>query len=171
MTERFRISETRSTIAFEASGSLHPIHGEAGGLTGLVEAAVTDGRFDLATAPRLRIELPVERLRSGNPLYDTELRRRVDVRSYPRIAGEATGVEALAGPGRYRVRGDLTFHGVTRPVEGEIELSAPDERTLVIEGEQVFDVRDFGLRPPKMLMLRVNPEVKVRIHVVAEREP
>ena len=32
--------------------------------------------------------------------------------------------------GRYRVQGNLTFHGVTREVEGEITLSAPDDRTL-----------------------------------------
>lgn len=170
VSERFRVSGTRSSLGVEASSSLHPIHGEAGGLTGYVEGDVTGGRFDLATPPRLRVELPVERLESGNPLYDGELRRRVDVRAYPEIVGEATRVEELGTPGRYRVRGDLTFHGVTRQVEGEIEVSAPDDRTLVIEGEQTFDIRDFGLRPPKMLMLRVHPEVRVRIRVVAEKE-
>ncbi|MEV6981366.1 YceI family protein [Sphaerisporangium sp. NPDC051017] len=172
MTERYAISPERSKIGFEASSSVHPIHGEAGGVTGFVEADVLDGRFDLTSAePRMRLDLPAERLRSGNLLYDGELRRRIDVRAHPRVTGEATEIEELAETGRYRVRGDLTFHGVTRPVQGEITVSVPDDRTLVIEGEQVFDVRDFGLQPPKMLMLRVHPQVRVRVRIVAEREP
>jgi polyisoprenoid-binding protein YceI len=68
------------------------------------------------------------------------------------------------------VRGDLTFHGVTRPVEGEVSVSLPDDRTIVIEGEQTFDIRDFGVQPPKILMLKVHPDVKVRVRVVAEQE-
>ncbi|RCG28308.1 YceI family protein [Sphaerisporangium album] len=171
MNERYVISPARSKIGFEASSSVHPIHGEADGVSGFVDAAVVGGRVDLSAEPRMRVELPAERLRSGNPLYDGELRRRIDVRAYPRVTGEATEVEELTGTGRYRVQGDLTFHGVTRPVEGEITVSAPDDRTLLIEGEQIFDVRDFGLQPPKMLMLRVHPQVRVRVRIVAEREP
>jgi polyisoprenoid-binding protein YceI len=73
--------------------------------------------------------------------------------------------------GRYRVSGDLTFHGVTRPVEGEVSVSMPDgDKTLVFEGEQTFDIRDFGVQPPKILMLKVHPDVKVRVRVVAEQE-
>jgi hypothetical protein len=39
-----------------------------------------------------------------------------------------------------------------------------------VEGEQVFDVRAFNLEPPKILLLRVHPDVTVRVRVVAERE-
>ncbi|GII59974.1 hypothetical protein Skr01_00590 [Sphaerisporangium krabiense] len=170
MTERFAISPARSRIGFEASSSVHPIHAEADGVTGHVEGAFTGGLLDLATTPRMSLELPVERLRSGNALYDGELRRRVDVRAHPHVAGESTDVTALPGPGRYLVRGRLSFHGVTRPAEGEITISAPDDHTLLIEGEQVFDIRDFGLQPPRVLMLRVHPTVRVRVHLVAERE-
>ena len=49
-------------------------------------------------------------------------------------------------------------------------ISAPDERSLVIEGEQIFDIRDFGVQPPKILMLKVHPDVRVRVKVVAQQE-
>ena len=94
--------------------------------------------------------------------------RRIDARRFPKIRGETT--ELNENGGAYRVRGDLTFHGVTRPVEGEVTISAPDERSLLIEGEQVFDIREFGVEPPKILMFRVHPDVKVRIKVVAQQE-
>jgi hypothetical protein len=59
---------------------------------------------------------------------------------------------------------------VTQTVEGEVTISRADDGTLVIEGEQQFDIRDFKVSPPKILMLKVHPEVKVRIRVEAVDE-
>ncbi len=59
---------------------------------------------------------------------------------------------------------------MTRQVEGEVTISAPDERSLIIEGEQIFDIRDFGVEPPKILMFKVHPDVRVRVQVVARQE-
>ena len=39
-----------------------------------------------------------------------------------------------------------------------------------LEGQSTFDIRDFGMEPPKILMLRVEPDVVVRIEVIAELE-
>jgi polyisoprenoid-binding protein YceI len=164
----FRIDPDRSKVWIEARSSMHPIHGEAEGLEGSIEAEVAEGRIDVSGEPRIQIELPVERLRSGKKLEDAEMLRRIDARRYPRILGETT--ELKENNGRYRIRGDLTFHGVTRQVEGEVTISAPDERSLVIEGEQIFDIRDFGVEPPKILMFKVHPDVRVRVQVFAQQE-
>jgi hypothetical protein len=40
----------------------------------------------------------------------------------------------------------------------------------VLEGESTFDVRDFGMEPPKILMLRVHPEVNVRVQIFAQSQ-
>jgi polyisoprenoid-binding protein YceI len=147
---------------------MHPIQGEAEGLEGSIEAEMTEGRIDVAGEPKIQVELPVERLKSGKKLEDAEMLRRIDARRFPTIKGETT--ELKESNGRYRIRGDLTFHGVTRQVEGEVRISSPDERSLVIEGEQTFDIRDFGVDPPKILMLKVHPDVRVRVKVFAEQE-
>jgi hypothetical protein len=68
------------------------------------------------------------------------------------------------------VSGDLEFHGVTRPFEGEVTLRAVDDHTLEIEGERSLDVREHNLEPPRVFRLRVHPHVRVRGLVVAERE-
>jgi polyisoprenoid-binding protein YceI len=114
-----------------------------------------------------RIEVPVATLRSGNPLEDAELQRRVDARRYPTIAGEVRTAAALEDDGRFRVEGDLTFHGVTKAVTGEVRVTV-DGDSLRMEGEQTFDVRQFGIKPPRILMLRVEPDVRVRIELVLE---
>lgn len=159
----------RSRVWVEARSSVHPIHGEAAGLLGEIEAEVAGGRVRLPSPPAMRLELPVERLSSGNRLYDLEMQRRVQARRYPRIVGEARAAEELDA-GRYRVRGELTFHGVTRQVEGEVRLRANGEQAIELEGERVFDVRDFGVEPPRIAMLRVHPQVTVRVRLLAERE-
>jgi polyisoprenoid-binding protein YceI len=154
----------------EADSNVHPIHGEASGLQGEIVIEVADGQIDLSSTPKMRLELPVDRLQSGNAMQDKELRRRIDARRYPTIVGEAREVSQQGSGGHYRIRGDLTFHGVTQPVEGEVDFSAPDERTIVIEGAQTFDIRDYGVDPPKILMFKVHPIVKVRVKVVGERQ-
>ncbi len=37
-------------------------------------------------------------------------------------------------------------------------------------GEQVFDIRDFDVPSPTVLMLRIYPDVRVHLHVEAELE-
>ena len=143
---------------------MHAIHGRAEELSGTIEADVVDGRVGSAFVGRL--EVPVKRLRSGNPLNDAELQRRVDARRYPTIVGEIGNATALDGDGRFRIEGDLTFHGVTKTITGELQIAAADGR-ITIEGEHVFDIRDYGVKPPRILMLRVEPEVTVRIRLVA----
>jgi polyisoprenoid-binding protein YceI len=166
---RFAIDPRRSTVWIEARSSLHPIHGEATGLGGYLEVEMADGRLDLSAPAEMHVELPMEQLRSGNPVQDRELLRRIDADRFRKITGDARKVQEVDGEGRYRVSGDVSFHGATRTMDGEVHLTAPDDRTVVVEGEQTFDIRDFNVKPPKILMFRVEPEVKVRIQVTAER--
>jgi polyisoprenoid-binding protein YceI len=163
----YRVNPSRSQVWMEADSSIHPIHGEARGLEGEIVAEVADGRLDLESDPKIRIELPIEALESGNALQDSEMRRRVDARRYPTIVGTATEV-SHRHDNHYRVRGDVTFHGVTRPEEGEVTLAVPDDHTLVFEGEHTFDIRDYQVEPPKILMFRVHPQVNVRVRIVGE---
>ena len=42
--------------------------------------------------------------------------------------------------------------------------------TLKVEAEHTFDIQDFGVKPFKILMLKVHPDVRVRVKVVARQE-
>ena len=48
-----------------------------------------------------------------------------------------------------------------------MRITPVDDRTIRLEGESTFDIRDFGLNPPRILMLRVEPTVVVRIELIA----
>jgi len=167
----YRIVPEESLAWIEARSSLHPIKSENRGLEGSVELEILAGpRVDLAAPVGGQVELPLERLSSGNPLYDREMRRRVDARRYPTITGQLTGMKETGRDDRYLVQGEVTLRGTTRHYEDEMTLTGLREGVICLEGEHEFDVRDFGMEPPKIMMLKVYPEVRVRVRVVAQRE-
>ena len=167
---RFRIVPEQSRVWIDASSSVHPIHSETNGLEGWFEAELGErGQIEGHAVAHGHLELAVGSLTSGNPLLDREMKRRIDVRRHPTISGELTRMEPSTD-GEHLARGDVTFRGVTRQVDGELRVALEGERTVRITGQRVFDVREFDFEPPKILMLKVHPEVSVRIELIAERE-
>lgn len=162
---RFVIDAAASTVRIEGSSTLHPVHAEATGLTGWLELQVASGGLEPEGTVRGHVEIPVERLRSGNRLVDRETRRRIDASRHPAIVGDVVAVEAVE-PRRLHLRGTIAFRGETNDVSGAVDVT-PVADGLLLEGAQTFDVRDWGLEPPRLLTLRVHPEVRVSIRVHA----
>jgi polyisoprenoid-binding protein YceI len=163
----YTIIPERSRVWIDARSSVHPIHSTTDGLEGFVDLDA-DGDELVGWHPTAQLSFPVNRLSSGKRLEDRELQKRIDARRYPTISGVLTGVVPGAD-GRFLVCGDLTFRAVTRSVEDYMTLTVVDDYTIRLVGESTFDVRDFGVEPPRILMLRVEPDVKVRVEIFAER--
>jgi polyisoprenoid-binding protein YceI len=162
---RYQIDPQSSRLWAEARSSLHPIHVETDGFEGYLQAEGNGGRVQIGLP--IRVELDATLIKSGNGLLDRELERRLEVRKYRRVVGDARELMPIDGsPGHYRIAGNLTLHGVTRALEAEITVRALDGK-VELQGEKVIDMRDFGLTPPKLFVLRVYPEVRVRVRLVA----
>jgi DNA-binding PadR family transcriptional regulator len=165
---RFRVIADRSAVMINARSSVGPITFGAIGVTGFIEAPVTGRRICSRPQPAAHLEIDVERLRSGNSLYDAELLRRIDARRHPTVSLNLRACTALGSSGRYQLVGEVTFHGVSRPLEGTVSLAMPSEHRLVVRGEQTVDIRDFGIASPTVLMLRIYPDVMVGLQIEAE---
>jgi polyisoprenoid-binding protein YceI len=162
---RYTFDSLRSGVWVSGRSSLHPINTETRGITGWFEAATRpDGTLDLEGPIDGELELTVDRLTSGNALYDRELRRRIDAKRYPTIGGKVTGITAAGSHPRYAVRGDVSFHGKIRTFEHEMDIEIRDGQ-VSMTGAYVFDIREFGMEPPSMLMIRVYPEISVRVEL------
>ena len=147
---RFRIVPERSVVFIGAKSSLHPINTRTDGLEGYLELDLGgDGALELGVPPAGSLSLPVTRLSSGNVFEDREMRRRIDARRYPTIQGDLVEMQRADNDERYRVLGDLTCKGVTNRYEDEMRITAIDEHTLRLQGEATFDVREFGIEPPR----------------------
>jgi DNA-binding PadR family transcriptional regulator/polyisoprenoid-binding protein YceI len=165
----FQLDPERSAVLIDVRSTVGPLSFGTLGVTGTIQAAFADGLLRTDIPPSGRLTIDVSGLNSGNRLYDAELLRRIDARGYPAAFVELREC-AVSGPGpRYRLAGELTFHGVTRLAEGTVTVDAVSERRLVITGEQVFDIRDFAIPSPTVLMLRIFPDVRVHLHAEAER--
>lgn len=169
---RFTLDPVRSCIWVDARSNLHPITTQTRGLHGWVELSLQpDGAVDLTLPVQGGLEVAVDRFSSGNQLYDRELKRRIDARHHPLILGKITGVRGTEAPDRYRVAGDLSFHGETRGFEHDMTIEVHDGSSIALKGERVFDIREFRMKPPSMLMLKVYPEVAVRVELHGTTSP
>jgi polyisoprenoid-binding protein YceI len=159
------IDPEASLMSLDGRSTLHLIHAETSGLTGWIDSdlAREPGR---TTVHAGKLVIPLSQLSSGNALYDAELRRRVDTRRYPTATAELSGWQPTSTPGSYRVTGNITVRGTTRVTEDEMWLSVEDERTVILNGTHLFDIRDFNIDPPRLLTVRVQPEVTIAVALV-----
>jgi polyisoprenoid-binding protein YceI len=168
---RYRIVPERSYVWVDARSNVHPIQSRTDGLEGFVDLTMgPEGGVDLTAAIAGKLSLSVSRLSSGNRLEDREMQKRIDAKRYPTIEGAIDKMERAGDDGSYRVRGDITFRGVLHTYEDEMTVHAVDDKTVQLAGKASFDIRDFGMEPPRVLMLRVEPEVDVRVEIVAIEE-
>jgi polyisoprenoid-binding protein YceI len=167
---QFRVNTSRSTVRVGLRVNLHPSHIDANALSGVIDCEVDDqGKPRLDQPYSAELTLPVEAIKSGNGIQDREMRRRFDAGRYPAITARVTKGEALEGEGHYRAIAQLSMHGQTREITGEIQLHV-DGTTMTIDGQQVINVKDFGIDPPRLIILKVEPDVDLTVHIVAERQ-
>jgi hypothetical protein len=167
--ERFEVSSADSSLTFFATSTLFPVYGKAMEICGFVEAAWNEnGTLATDPLPRMHVELKVESLKTGNELQDREMWKLIDSKRFPKIVAELRELSPGALPGRYNAAGQITLAGLARRYEGEL-LPAHDGDRLQIGGEINVDVRDFGLKSMNLLVLSVEPLVRVRLRLVATR--
>jgi polyisoprenoid-binding protein YceI len=85
----------------------------------------------------------------------------LDAERHPEIVFRSTGAEPV-GAGSWRVRGNLTLHGETRPVTVEVR-----ERDAHYVGTSRFRQTDFGMKPVKVAggTVRVKDEVRIEFDI------
>jgi PadR family transcriptional regulator PadR len=167
----FNLVGERSVVLIEARSTVGPISFGALGLRGWVRASLSGGTLAAEPPPEAHLEFDVKGLSSGNSVYDAELLRRVDADRFPTAAIDLTSSSRISRAS-YRVSGLVSFHGSSRLAEGTVRLEVDaGSGRLVVEGEEPFDMRDFSISVPAVLMLRIFPDVKALLHVEAELAP
>lgn len=167
----FVVDPAASAVLVEARSNVGPISFGSMSVSGeaLIEVDGAGGAGTLLPVSA-RMELPVSSLESGNSLYDAELRQRLGERRYPVIRAELREAKPLL-EGRFVAEGDITIHGTTRRLSGTVTLTFLDADTLVAEGREVVDMRDFEIGVPNVLLLKIYPDVTVQFRVTARRDP
>jgi YceI-like domain len=146
--------------------NLHPVDVKTTGLYGYIEAQLNgDGGLDPQGSHRAQMAFWVENLESGNDLRDVEMLRRMEAKAHPSI--EWVVKKVVVQDGHCRASCEVTVCGRTRPFEGRFKMSFAGAR-ITVEGDHVFDMRDFGITPPRFFWLWIEPHVKVGVRIVAK---
>src|SRR5438128_5341292 len=83
---------------------------------------------------------------TDEPKRDAHLRSAdfLDVARYPTIAFRSTRIEQVEGD-HWKVTGDLTLRGTTRPVVHDVQRSTPEGSRASAHASTTIDRRDFGI--------------------------
>ena len=136
-------------------------------------------RFDGEDLKTLAVQVSIDvaSVNTGVAMRDNDLRSGnfFEVSKYPSISFVSTRAEP-AGPGRFKLRGDLTIRGVTRQVVLEVEGPSPPvmqgqlQRTGATATTRI-NRRDFGLLYGRLVegAAVVGDEVTITIDLEAVR--
>jgi hypothetical protein len=164
----YEVLPNRSAVLVRARSNVGPISFATSQVMGIISMVVTGSAIDTGNGIVARLSIPLNALTSGNNLYDTEIRRRIDARRHPSATLELRTAERQAETNNYALTGEMEFHSVTRTISGSVSVDFPGEGMVVVRGQQTFDIRDFDLEPPNALALKIYPDVSVEMHIEAQ---
>jgi polyisoprenoid-binding protein YceI len=126
--------------------------------------------FDPADPTRasVQVTIPLSSLNTGVPALDEHLRSDdfFEVAKFPTATFRSTKVERGAGKDRLKVAGDLSLHGVTRPVTLDVTVlkMGPNPRTQLptvgFEATTTLKRSEFGLGA---YVPQVSDEIRLQI--------
>ncbi|WP_027881535.1 YceI family protein [Meiothermus rufus] len=172
---KWNLDSSHTSVAFVVKHmGLFNARGQFKKISGTLEA-------DAQGVPsRIEAVIDAASIETGEAQRDAHLRSSdfLEVEKYPEIRFVSTQIEPLGG-NRYRIQGDLTIRGVTKPVVLEAELSPPikDPWGLTRTGATasgVLNRKDWGLTWNQVLefgALLVGEEVRFNIEVEAVAAP
>jgi len=136
------------------------------------DGATLSARFDPSS---LRVVCAMAKVRENPTALSDSDKKKIEksivadvlqARKHPAIEFESSEV-VLEGKG-YRIKGDLTLHGVTRPISAKVNPSSGRWSTQVSINQP-----DYGIEPFSAMLgtLKVKPKVRVRVSVPADGLP
>jgi polyisoprenoid-binding protein YceI len=138
-------------------------------LEGRFDKFDADFRFDPADPTRssVTVTIPVDSIDTGVPALDEHLRSAdfFDAAQFPTATFKSSKVERI-GDNALKVSGDLTMHGVTRPVVLDVTINKVGPHPMAKRAAAGFDARatirrsDFGIT---YLVPNVSDEIALTI--------
>jgi polyisoprenoid-binding protein YceI len=167
-------SEARYRVTEQLAGRSLP--NDAVGTTKAVSGAIVIGSDGAVVPEQSKITVDLSKLSSDSGQRDNFVKRNtLEVSQFPNATFVPTKVEGLARPlptsgeVRFKLSGDLTVKGVTKPVTWDVVAQAGAQQ---VSGTATTTVtfQDFGMTPPKVgPVLGVEDELTLEMDFRANR--
>jgi polyisoprenoid-binding protein YceI len=160
----YTIDSATSTLVVSARSSVHDTDTRWKGITGSVEI----DRANLA-ATTGTIEVDMTTADAGDWLKNRKLKKDINFDEHPRATFVVGGLEEIRDEGdtvRASVRGTLSWRGKSVEVVASGSGTIGDSE-LRASGSFELDVTTLGVKPPKVLMFKIEDVVGCKIELSA----
>jgi polyisoprenoid-binding protein YceI len=151
-TKQIRADKTLSSITY---GMKHALHAWTGTSKEVACAAETNAEGRIT---RVAATVKVKSFDSQNSNRDAHMLEVTDALTHPNITFSSTTVTPESNG--YLVKGNLSFHGVTKPFEARVTEAQKNGRRM-ISGRFIFLLEDFGIERPTLMLVKTDNEVEV----------
>lgn len=163
----YEVDKTASSVTFSASHAGNPFEGKFESWTASIDfdpATPATGKitatFDLASA------------KTGNSMYDGTLPQAdwFDVKNNPQGSFASTAITAL-GDTKFKVAGDLTLRGFTKPVSFEFTMADTRDAKTIAEATITLDrlLFDIGKKSDAKAEW-VSQNIDIKLKIVAQKQ-
>jgi polyisoprenoid-binding protein YceI len=123
----------------------------------------------------VEVRVPAARLDCGNGTMNEHMQKAIKGVANPTITFRVASytVDASGGSAKGALTGTLTLGGVTRTITVDATGRDAGTGTLRVTGSYALDMKEFGLKPPTLMMgtLKVGEVVKVGFDLRLKAEP
>lgn len=169
----WKIDPTHSELSFSIRHFVSRVRGQFGAWTGQIVADPND--WSTAT---VEVTAQTASIDTNNERRDADLRspNHFDAEGSPTVTFVSTKVTRFAGDS-VTVAGNLTIHGITKPVVLRGRLSgmtgAPGKRRAGFEAETLIKRQDFGMTWNRAVegSAMLGDEVKIEMNIAAVEQP
>jgi polyisoprenoid-binding protein YceI len=152
--KQLRADKTKSYIKYYMKHALHSWSGISKDVNCLVQLNAGDEIEKVAATVK------VSSFDSDNSNRDSHMLEVTDALKFPSITFVSTSIVRTSQG--YSVKGNLSFHGVEKPVELQmIETKEGLQRRLT--GSFIFLLEDYKIERPSLMMMRTDNEVKTEL--------
>ncbi|WP_421825529.1 YceI family protein [Larkinella sp.] len=138
----------------------HPMHTWDGVSREVQSVLVYNDATDRIEAVAVAVKLAS--FDSQNANRDSHALEILDGIRYPRVTFSSTGIEQTQD--KLKIRGNLTFHGVTKPIEFQA-VRADKAGQLLATGEFSIKMSDYNIERPSLMMVPTDESFLVKFSV------
>jgi polyisoprenoid-binding protein YceI len=170
-TQTYVVVPRLSSMTFNVSAQMHDVNGTGNRFSG----TITGDPADITTA-KIELKLDPKSFDTDNEKRDKDLRDKcMEVSKYPFVEFISQSIQAdqkelKAGQTqKATIQGTLKMHGLEKQVTVPVNLQLSED-TLTADGEMAIVLDEWKILRPKVLLVQLQNDVKIKFKVGAKRQ-
>lgn len=107
--------------------------------------------------------IPIKSFDSGNSNRDSHAIEVLEALKFPNVTFSASNIQESGS--ELLVKGNLSFHGVTKPLELKVQ-QAISKTSIKIIGDFTVNMTDFNIEPPGLMGLKTEEKIALKFVMV-----